>query len=154
MKRRQGFVSNSSSSSFIVRFKEDPRYRENLEKEMGQCDTDYGYGAEYTTDEVVDRVFRDIMDVGLATNETIQHELGSHISLDWDDYEDENGRVNWTEYEKDREVKSKEALERFMQQDGGKYVVVLSYSDECSEGALEHGNIFRNVKGSIRVSHH
>ncbi|UQJ95155.1 hypothetical protein IANJMKHF_00249 [Klebsiella phage CPRSA] len=81
MKIRSGFVSNSSSSSFIVRFPKDPTDINNLREMMGDCVPNCGYSWMTcpTAEEVVQQVHRD---------------LGGHMGNSFESYYDDK-RYEW-----------------------------------------------------------
>jgi len=71
MKTRSGFVSNSSSSSFVVAFGDIPRSKEELQAMMfspGETELPCGYYCEncghsgYSVSDVVDAVWRDMQE--------------------------------------------------------------------------------------------
>ena len=161
MKTRQGLVSNSSSSSFIVCFSQDPTARENLERDMGDCYSYYsGWGSHVnmTVQQLLDRVHSDIMNTLPATKEDILKELAYDMPYDMQrnikQGEDEAWEVYWArrdaaaqKYAEDRYEKNKEYFEN-------NHVYILSYADDEGESELEHGNIFRNIPYVTSVSHH
>jgi hypothetical protein len=101
MKIRQGFVSNSSSSSFIVGFPRIPKSAEELEKLMFKSSYEIeGYNGKMSTIDIAKRVFDDITN-GIAvrmTKNTTYKELnhGSFIGepkwVHWDRLESEKIR--------------------------------------------------------------
>ena len=84
MKIRSGLVSNSSSSSFIVRFPKDPTDINNLREMMGDCVPNCGYSWMTcpTAEEVVQQVHRD---------------LGGHMGDGFESYYDDK-RYEWETY--------------------------------------------------------
>lgn len=157
MKSRQGFVSNSSSSSFIVCFSKDPTARVNLEADMGDCYSSYDWDdTPLMTFQVLDRVHQDILEQMPATKEDICRELAYDMPYnagtkkkdneDFDQYWErrDKERVKYGEAEY---IKHKEFFEN-------NHVYILSYADDEGEAELEHGNIFRNLPFSIAVSYH
>ena len=171
MKIRSGFVSNSSSSSFIVRFPKDPTDINNLREMMGDCVPNCGYSWMTcpTAEEVVQQVHRD---------------LGGHMGNSFESYYDDK-RYEWetedsaeTRYRSnpqialaydgrdwyDLETEEKDALikmwlyEEYNAKFGnqnGVFIYEFTYSDECGEfqTQLEHGQIFRNLEHTMK-SHH
>ncbi len=81
MKQRNGFVSNSSSSSFIVLFPHKPKSKEDLKEMMFK---DYSWGEEInyydnsiTIEQIIDRVYRDVVKNKGKIN---LKDIGGHIS--------------------------------------------------------------------------
>ena len=81
MKTRQGFVSNSSSSSFIIGFDKRPKNAAELQKVMfpeGGSQTVQMYDSpHYPADQVAATVFNDITGKRKLTKEQILEELES-----------------------------------------------------------------------------
>jgi hypothetical protein len=78
-KYRFGFVSNSSSSSFIVRFSRRPETIEELAKMMGDCYPICSWGSSrITSEEVVANVWRQIQS-GDADVDVVQSEYNYEI---------------------------------------------------------------------------
>ncbi|AGJ71524.1 hypothetical protein Lw1_gp116 [Escherichia phage Lw1] len=170
MKIRSGFVSNSSSSSFIVRFPKDPTNIDNLREMMGDCHPTCGYYTpSLTSEEVINHVHRD---------------LGGHMGNSFESFYDDK-RYDWetedsaeTRYRSnpqialaydgrdwyDLETEEKDALikmwlyEEYNMKYGnqnGVFIYEFTYSDECGPVGtqMEHGDIFRNLEHTSK-SHH
>ena len=64
MKIRKGFVSNSSSSSFIVLFPHEPKNQEELQEMMfpqyKSDETIEGFDCKLTISEIIEKVFNHI----------------------------------------------------------------------------------------------
>jgi len=82
MKRRSGFVSNSSSSSFIVGFERRPASVEEVHKilfntELNEDSHVTYYDYSLPTKDVAERVFRDLKEQKPATVKKIKEEVRS-----------------------------------------------------------------------------
>ena len=78
MKTRHGFVSNSSSSSFVVGFKNLPKTEDELRKMMfGDIEAIEEYDHSMTTEAVAQRVFADLQKTRPLTRKQIIEELTS-----------------------------------------------------------------------------
>jgi hypothetical protein len=86
MKTRSGFVSNSSSSSFVVVFNKKPESVEDVKRQLfnNQDGTIkfYDYD-EKTYDEISNRVFNDLKNKDLATVEELANEFENLINSDF-----------------------------------------------------------------------
>lgn len=143
MKIRTGFVSNSSSSSFVVALLREPKILDDV-KEMlfvkGQSDYPNPYAWEHTPDDeafwpvwkVAEIVWNEIQENGQATKEQMRESVGS----EWND-------------------KSDKELEKFLKENPDAVFYVFEYSDNDGSlyGAMEHGTLFRRVK-HIKTSYH
>lgn len=161
MKVRNGFVSNSSSSSFIVALDHKPIDANDLMSMMFPNmleDALHHYhkwdGIEsHTIKEISEHVFND-----LSTDET---EIADAFSgwlpdaPEYDDFKKEDGTIDWDrhniEYEKYRTQFTADVLNKYK----SKFVFTVSYADE--DGAfgcfMEHSGIFENVSHEC-MSHH
>lgn len=153
MKTRQGFVSNSSSSSFVVAIPKDislsetkiegvvpERVKKRLVINMRSL-RDVMFSPEETSvnpydhmdgisvEQVVQRVIADMKEQTPNNREAIMSEL---------DYElGESGAQEFIDQHKDKDI------------------YVFEYADENGnfECTMEHGDIFKNLP-HIRISHH
>ena len=153
MKIRQGFVSNSSSSSFIVAFPKKPESSDELKKMMFK-DEEFHEG--YRTSTIAEAVFMNVTKE--ASKEEIEMTLGEGTvctkrkrpdtprGLDnesWEKWEEENKKID------------QEESQEFLKNNMGKYINIFGFSDEGCEfhGMLEHTGIFNNLP-HIQVSCH
>ena len=180
MKIRTGFVSNSSSSSFVVAFPHKPKDVEDLKKMLfGKQEWHYtGYYSEgdSPTQEIAENVFKKIGKKATAKDmiESIAHGwfcdfdnfvgiLPGCYSRDNDpDFEQidlkdpkrmEKLEEKWAAEEKENNKRAKDIVDAFRRMNDDKYIVVMSFSDNAGEAVEEHCGIFHRVK-SIRTSYH
>ena len=147
MKIRQSFVSNSSSSSFIVTFDKDPTELENLKEMMGAC---YAEEYSYSTENVISRVHMDVIKGKTASIPELVQEFENIVF----EYKSTNGGVtDWAEIDRANREKAEIAVQQFIETRKGAFTYILEYCDDGGEAALEHGNIFRNLP-HVRSSHH
>jgi hypothetical protein len=159
MKQRSGFVSNSSSSSFIIGLPKKPETEAELAEMLGDCAPLCGYGTQLTSEEVVHRVFGDIqgedsltqrgLDVPFDADLWIDSEI-DHWSFAYD--RDKEGMTFLDAIEELKASILETQSQKFKGFDG-LVCYELSYSDDGGESSLEHGDIFRNIPHN-RESHH
>jgi hypothetical protein len=153
MKHRNGFVSNSSSSSFIVAF---PKGTVKLPKEKMKArlkkllfDKDEFVG-KYSVDEVLDTLHRNISsedDSAIVQIKCTCPHCGKDVGGVIVDSEYNENEPRW-KYEK-------ETVMDFVRGNPDSDICFFMFSDEDGDyyGMLEHGDIFHNVP-NIVVSHH
>ena len=168
MKIRSGFVSNSSSSSFIVRFPKDPTDINTLREMMGDCAPDCGYTwlPSVSSEEVINAVHKEILEETCGFDgyyernrwDTYHYEsmYNAHPTMklaydgrEWDELEEQESDALvkmwlWQEYQAKRETNTE-----------GEFIFEFEFSDENGSfwSQMEHGNVFRNLNHTV-TSHH
>lgn len=163
MKKRFYFVSNSSSSSFIVGLKEKPKSVSELQDIMFKNQQTISfYDDHMTCSDVAKRVFDDLKDQSSlslekmieACSEGYIDELISEECPDYHDYCD--GKLidgDWDRYEEDLVAYHKKSVDFFKNKYPDVDCYFFEYSDNEGEALLEHGDIFRNLP-HFRISKH
>lgn len=171
MKTRSGFVSNSSSSSFIIGFNKDPMNKDNLAEEMGDCETifnEWSHGRVYSAEEIVEKLHEKLLRVGPATSSELLKELRSMIP--WSAYENATGYPVFEEYDLRDPVQeaeyyrlSDEWTDQYLASDPrtqairnsleNKHVYIVEYDDDGPDAVFETGKPFKNLNAT-KVSHH
>lgn len=157
MKIRYGYVSNSSSSSFVLVFDKMP---EDVEELMGMLNFE-DISREHTREEYALRVFEDIQEE--ASDEDISRLVADEVY--WKIREDYHKL--WSEKDpikKEKMVKALEEkrnklekieLEKFREKYAGKVIRIVRYSDNDGDMdcELEHGGIFDKIE-HIYINEH
>lgn len=131
MKIRTGFVSNSSSSSFVVNFGHRPKTKDELRKMMFGTTDDiedisyYEYRMPVTA--VVDRVFDDLKKSRALTKKQIMEEIGSGYF---------SGMPIWRRASKEIDRIEAEFLSVFNEHRLADKQITRIYSDECKSHPL------------------
>jgi len=166
MKIRSGFVSNSSSSSFIVAFKDVPRCVNEMKQVLFGNAGVYRYGSvSWPAQLIADIVWNDFRRQEPLTEQAAKEDIVGGWVDGQPDYPPSNA---W--WEKDKLVRDRiesqyyaecetfanDTLERFKEQNDGSCLYLFTYADEDGTqvaAAMEHGTLFDNVP-HIKVSHH
>ena len=175
MKIRNGFVSNSSSSSFIIGVPKDvAEDKAKLKKYLfgnnevypnpyiWDSDDIYSWPAE----EVTNIVFDDIHKEGPIDHDRMVEEYSDGYTPTFEQSEREVrqsmgiGRHDWSDgmFKKIAELneqKSKEVVDQFIQDNANCQFYVVNYSDNDGvlSTAMEHGCLFDFIP-CLKVSHH
>jgi len=163
MKIRNGFVSNSSSSSFVVAFKKIPKSVEEVQKLLftDQALHSY-YEHKYTTHEIAEQVFRDIQEHRPIKLRTVTKEVASGYYEGRPEFPMGVGsndlpawRKAWTAWEHDYKAFARAVAEEFWKENQGKFTYRFQYSDNDGEfwGMMEHSGIFERLP-HLEISHH
>lgn len=180
MKIRTGFVSNSSSSSFVVAFPHKPKDVDDLKKMLfGKQEWHYvGYysgddDTDVSTKEIATTVFSKIKKKATINDmvESIVHGwfdgfmgfLPGRYSRDEDpgftpikhDDPDRTEKLEeqWAMEDKENKKRAKDIIDAFRRGNKDKYIVVMEFSDNDGEAVEEHSGIFERVE-KIRTSYH
>lgn len=166
MKIRQGFVSNSSSSSFIVAFPRNLEISTDSVKEYLFKDKTaicaYDWHGTFSTEQIAEQVANDMSKQTPNDDKEIQEAMGGHLpgapnyeafrvrKADGKGYD-----YDWDAYEKANTEFSNKMAEKIKQEFGEMNIFTFEYSD--NDGSffctMEHGGIFDGVP-HLRVSNH
>ena len=171
MKIRNGFVSNSSSSSFIVIFPTEPKSVDDVKNFLFDKE-DEMYCKDYTVDQVAKTVWGDICDQKKNDYNIILKEFESgHLNIDGaPEYSDFSHITDFSQkvkaYKKANRKFANKVMNKFFnlrklklkeiaKENIEESAYIFSYADEDGSygSALEHGDLFSKLK-HIRISKH
>ena len=167
MKIRQGFVSNSSSSSFIVAFSEMPSSKEELQKMLfGDEQSYFGYFEDqpYPTSMVAETVWNDMQNQCPNDAVKIGDRIGGYFddmpanpydTLRHKDFSEKEWNKILDDYYEEVNRFTSEKMRQFMDKNKGCFIYVFEYSDNEGDyqSALEHGRLFHRLV-HLTASHH
>jgi hypothetical protein len=180
MKIRNGLVSNSSSSSFLLFLDKIPETKEELKELLFPNDTVFpnlyysrGTPRGWPIEDVIEIIMEDFQKAEILTEEEVLEALISgyleETKPSWDAWDKiprrpeaateeelEEWREKWNQaWDEYKEEKLRLAKEYYKTLPQNKKVISVEYSD--SDGflhtALEHGDTFDNID-HVRISHH
>ena len=167
MKTRSGFVSNSSSSSFIVAFDKKPETVEELQRMLFGDEKHYSdpYDSRsWPARTVAETVFQDMQKQGPLDREALEAAMeGVEVQdPEWhaafEKFLKCQGPYSNADYEKLNKttlIAKNRVLDRWNKDNPGKLFYEFEYSD--NEGfyssALEHGDLFADMS-HLKISHH
>jgi hypothetical protein len=163
MKTRTGFVSNSSSSSFIIALPNKPESLEEI-RDWLFFKNALWYSSPHSNEEwpreqVAERVFNDLKKCKSLTKEKMIDELCGgwfKTMFDIEHFEEgEDRKVNWDKWDAYKRTEAKFVVDEWVKAHKKMKFFVLSYSDgdgsfEC---ALEHGTLLERIP-HIVICHH
>ena len=178
MKIRNGFVSNSSSSSFVVIFPKEPKNAEDVKKMLFK-EEQYYYDPwnedKWTTEEVAETVWEDICNQNKNNFVRAKEILTGSISgANYEDFKHiEDSHERWSAYSDARNIFAEKRLNEFfsikrirkeklkklknetvqLTEDGVLYCFSYCDNDSSYSAALEHGDLFKNLK-HIEINNH
>jgi hypothetical protein len=166
-KFRNGFVTNSSSSSFIVSFDKVPRTLKEVKKLLFTKDQ-VAYSGYYSTEcfsinDVAERVYQEIETAKSRSEEDLKRDMDGYFDDAPDyceytrglDYKSKEYKVAYERFIKDHAEYIDKKYNAFMEKNKDKVVLTLNFSDNNGplESAIEHGDLFNRLP-HIKVSHH
>ncbi len=175
MKIRKGFISNSSSSSFVVAFPHKPESVEDL-KTMMFGKQKWHYADIYDDKDILTKLIAEKV-LNKIKKEATKEEIYKSIKNGWFDaycfpelfpgcdeglgktdhlnYRDNKEEIDkiWDKNEKINDKRAKNIAKAFKESNNEKFIVVMKFSDNDGESIEEHSDIFNRVK-HIKTSYH
>ena len=158
---RTGFVSNSSSSSFVVAFPSIPQNVKEMQKlifgdeEIFNSGLDYYELNEYSTKSFADVIFDDFKGQSPATRDQIKKEFNAGYLDGSPESPSYTDKKEWDKWEQANKKYCDNIAEQFIKKSKSKFFYIFSYSDNDGGfyGTMEHGEIFKRLH-YYRISHH
>ncbi len=160
MKVRNGFVSNSSSSSFVVAFPVIPHNVDDVIHLLFEGEV--SPEPQYSIKDFATTIFNDIAEQLPMNLDDIIKELTAGWFIDMDDWEKANPRKDsddfgkyWDRREKESNKRAKAFAKEWIKQNPGSFYFRFHYADEDGSyySLMEHGGMFEHLPHQ-RISHH
>jgi hypothetical protein len=156
MKIRKDFVTNSSSSSFVVAFEKVPESVTEMKDMLFKGEEDFVNvysGTAYPTSQVAEIVLNDMIVQYNKPEELVGEFCGL---VDSEIYSYSYGqKIDWREYNRVLNVKALERAKAFVQDNPGCVFYVFEYSDNDGDlfTAMEHCHLFKRMP-HVTISKH
>lgn len=158
MKFRNGFVSNSSSSSFIVAFANIPSDAKELQKMLfGDIKVVDIYDYSVSTEQMAKIVFEDMQEDGAVIEDG---EVTKEVNSGWFpgmpdydyDWKDEKAR---DEYYSECDKAAEKLAKKFIEANRGSNIFIFEYCDNDGPvfSTMEHADIFSRLP-HLKISKH
>jgi len=164
MKFRSGFVSNSSSSSFLVPFVDKPKDAKELQSMLFSDRKYFNHpynNVLYGTDFIAEHIFWEV------SKKTNKKQIESFFKrLAYEDLEgkypydfgmsDKEWEIRHNKMEQEVVVLRDEKMKKFLKDYEKHHISFFEFSDNegTLESALEHGDVFRGISGTIIINNH
>ena len=149
MKIRAGFVSNSSSSSFIVAFPKDIKLTKESIKDylFGEQKFITNYDDSITTDEATNIILKDMINQKPNDDNNLLNACQGSLegAPGWEDFKKKNGEPDWKKWEEARDEYVTKFLNDLKKRTKSMDLYTFEFSDRDGYGSLEHDGTFDNV---------